>query len=214
MKRYLEPGEIVIYRLKKTKFPIVFMIIFFSIWIYFSVIFFRIFWGVAVNGVVADKNAEYLIGGLIGPLIFLPVVLIIVLTYFLNQLVITDRRVYIRRGLFGSTRIVNLCDIRAFQHAFSRTSKSSNHKIWFYLGCGEIVKTGELFATLGSLQELLEVLRQKFEGRGFTAEERRQMKQQSGGVGQPIRKTNGIAVFIALLPLILSAIYVARYLTL
>jgi hypothetical protein len=213
LNSYLETGETVRFSLRKTKGLIVFMVIFFSVWMYFGVIFLKPVWGVIVLGDAAMKTGEYLIAGLIGLLVFIPIVLIIVLSYSLNQLIVTDRRVLVRRGLFGSIRIVGLGDIRSFQHVYSRSSRSSNHKIWFYLNCGELVKTGELFNTLGGLTELLELLRQNFEGRGFTAAERRQMKLQCGSAGQPVRKTIAVPVILMLLPLILAAVYAARYLT-
>ena len=134
------------------------------------------------------------------------------LSYFLNRLVITDKRIYIRKGMTGKTHILNLHDIRSFQHIISTGKNKSNHRIQFYLSCGKTVKTGELYITLGNLNSLLDILRQKFEGRGFTGRELKQLNEQNPEAGHPESKSNFFILLILLAPFILAALLTLNYL--
>lgn len=202
----IEANEVLLYQLKKSKSPILFMIIFFPIWLYFGSMFLIPLYQSVFLGATSLTPSEYYLAGMIGLILFIPLVIVIILSYFLNQLIITDKRVYIRRGVIGRTHIVNLSDIRSFQHVVSTGKNKSNHKIHFYLYDGEIIKTGELFITLYGLQSLLELLRDKFEGRGFTGQELKQMKEQNTRPIQLVTKTNYLALLILFSPFILALI--------
>ena len=212
MESFFDTGEAVRYRLKKVKTPILFMAVFFPVWLYFGVFIARASWAVVFLGKAADKTVINLVLGLAGLLVFIGIILIVIQIYSLNQLVITDRRVYVRRGIIGRMEIASLHEVRAFRHVNNSSRKSPNDKIWFYLECGEVIKTGELFITRDSLLELLGFLRENFEGRVFSKDELREMKRQSG-FGHPIRKTNAALAVLPWLPAMLAALYVLRYLT-
>lgn len=207
-----ESGETVLFRLKKSKLPILFMVIFIPVWLYFASVFLHPFYDIVVLGRAAGGGTFVM--GLIGLLVFLPVVFLIVFSYFFNQLIITDRHIYVRKGVTGLTTVIGLKDIRSFQHAYSRSTKASNNRILLYLSCGEIVSSGELFITMRGLRELLEILRQNFEGRGFSKEERRRMMLQFGAAGKPYKSRNAVIILLELAPLPLALIYAARYLLL
>ena len=212
MMKLIDADEVVLYRLQKSKMPILFMIIFFPIWLYFGFIFLN----PLIRAILANDNgaspSETYLAGLIGLIVFIPLVIVIILSYFLNQLIITDKRVYIRNGLIGRSHIVNLGDIRSFQHVVSRGRNNTNHSILFYLHCGRVLKTGNLYVTLRSLQALLERLREKFEGRGFTRQELGQFKEQNTDAGQPLSKTNVFILILFLTPWLLALILTVSYL--
>lgn len=213
MMNLIDADEVVLYRLQKSKMPILFMIIFFPIWLYFGFMFLN----PLIRAILSNDNgatpSETYLAGLIGLVVFIPLVIVIILSYFLNQLIITDKRVYIRNGLIGRSYIVNLGDIRSFQHVVSRGRNSTNHSIHFYLHCGRVLKTGNLYITLGGLQALLERLREKFEGRGFTRQELKQFKEQNTDAGQPLSKTNVFVLLLFLMPWLLALILTVSYLS-
>lgn len=204
MNKYLEANETVLFRLQKSRMPIVFMVIFYPIWLYFGGIFLRAYYGYLFEGFSEAQPVEYLLSGLIVFVVVLPLLLVIILSYTLNTLVITNRRVYLRKGVTGRTQIVNLGDIRSFQHAYSKGKNQSNHRIYFYLNSGQRVKTGLLYITLGSLTTLLELLRRRFEGRGFNKQELKTLAEENPGAGGAVSEINGFIVIMMLLPLLLA----------
>ena len=213
MIQFVDPQEQELYRLRKSKMPVVFMIFFFPVWLYFAVIFLKPAWQFVFSDLAALPASEYYLSGMIGLLVFIPLVIIIAVSYFANQLIITDQRIYSRRGLTGRTHIVKLGDVRSFQHVVSSGRNQSNHKIQFYLANGDILKTGDLFATLGSLKSLLELLRSRFEGRGFSRLEMSQMKQQHPDTEQPTVQTHLLVLLLLLAPLLLAAAFTIFYLS-
>jgi hypothetical protein len=212
MIRFADPQEQELYRLRKSKMPILFMIVFFPIWLYFAVIFLKPAWQFVFANAPDIPSSEIFLAGMIGLLVFIPLVLVIAVSYLANQLIITDQRIYIRRGLTGRTYIVNQQDVRSFQHVVSSGRNQTNHKIHLYLANGTIVKTGELFITLHSLKALLELLRSRYEGRGFTRQELLQMKQQSLNTDQPMVQTNLALLLLVLAPWLLAAMFAVFYL--
>jgi len=220
MTNCLDAGETVLYRLKKSKTPILFMVIFFPVWLYFAGMFLIPYCRSLFSGASGLNPDKYLLSGLAGLIVFIPIVLIIFLSYAGNGLVITDRRAYVRKGLTGRTLIVNLGDIRSFQHAYSTKHHTQafmsvhhrSHRIYFYLNCGRLVKTGNLFITHGSLQALLTLLRERFEGKGFSRRELRLLGGQNPGAGFPMTRTNLFVPILVLAPFILALLAAAGYL--
>lgn len=212
MIRFVDPDEQVLFQLRKSKMPVIFMIFFFPIWLYFASIFLKSAWQFVFTDLTALPASEYYLSGMIGLIVFIPLVIVIAVSYFANQLIITDQRIYSRRGLTGRTHVVNLSDIRSFQHVVSSGKNTTNHKIHFYLANGIIIKSGELFITLTGLQALLELLRNRFEGRGFTRQERTQLKQQNADAGQSVVQTNVLVLILLLAPWILAVIFTIYYL--
>jgi hypothetical protein len=211
--KLLEENETVLYQLRKSRMPILFMIFFFPVWLYFASIFLRASYQSVFSGGTVLTPGEYYLAGMIGLIVFIPVVLAIMLSYFFNELIITDQRVYIRKGLSGRTYRLNLSGIRSFQHVISTGTRASNHSILFYLLCGKKIKTGNLFITLNSLQTLLELLREKFEGRGFTSRELADLKLQHPLAEEPVVRTNGLCLLLFLTPWILALVLTINYLS-
>lgn len=211
MTECLETDETVLYRLKKSRTPIVFMVIFYPIWIYFGSVFLKAYIGYLFLGLTDAPPTEYLAAGLIVLVIVLPLLLVIFLSYTLNSLVITDRYVYIRKGMTGRTQIVSHGDIRSFQHAYSTGRNHSNHRIFFYLYSGQCVKTGQLFITLGGLTALMELLRGRFEGRGFELNELKALADENPAAGRAVSKTNVFIVILMILPFLLALTAVVLY---
>lgn len=212
MIRFVDDRENVLYRLKKSKFPIFFMVIFMPIWLYFAAVLLSPSLQALKSGNL-PMDQETWLAGLISLALMLPIMLLIAMSYALGNLVITDKRVYIRRGISGRTYIVDHAEIISFQHVISRGKNSSNHAILLYLRNGKQVRSGNLNSTLGSLQQLLEVLRGKFEGKGYTRDELRQMSGQNIGSGPDIR-INPLVIVIFIMPWLLAILLTAiNYLT-
>lgn len=208
----IEAGETVLYKLKKSKTPIVFIVIFYPIWIYFGSFLLRAYLRYLFDGASDAPPVEYLLSGLIVFVVVIPILLLILLSYTLNNLVITDRHIYIRKGVTGRTHIVELNEIRSFQHAYSRGRNGSNNKIILYLYNGQLIKTGQLFITLFSLTSLLELLRGRFEGRGFNREERLELARGNPGARGAVTQTNALIVLLMLMPLLLAVTSAMLYL--
>ena len=213
MTRLLDPNETVLFRLKKSRGPIAFLCVFVPIWLYFGSIFLLPYFRYLAGNMPDVKPEEALLAGLIGFLIFLTVPLCILVSYAGNDLVITDRRVYLRKGLSATSLIINAEDIRSFVHGYSTGRRgSTNHRIYFYLYCGKAVKTGELYSTLTSLSALLELLRVKFEGKGFSAGELKQLGEQNPNANRPVARKNLLLLLLVALPVLFSLFAVGMYL--
>jgi hypothetical protein len=212
MTRFTDPDETVLFRLKKSRTPIVFLCVFVPIWLYFGSIFLLPYFRYLAGNMPDVKPEEALLSGLIGFLLFLAIPLFILISYAGNDLVITDRCVYVRKGLAATTLIINFKDIRSFQHAYSTGRRgSTNHRIYFYLYCGKAVKTGELYSTLTSLTALWELLRGKFEGRGFSVSELKQLGEQNPHANRPVTRRNIPLLILVASPFLLSLSAVCMY---
>jgi hypothetical protein len=91
-------------------------------------------------------------------------------------------------------------------------SNRATQAVLFYLVCGKQVKTGNLYFTLSSLQALLEVLRGKYEGRGFTRRELAQLNTEHPEAGQPVSKWNWGVVLLMLAPFLVALIQTLDFL--
>jgi hypothetical protein len=192
--------------------PIVFMVFFFPIWLFFGSLFLRTAYQAMFLGDTSLTSLESYLAGMIGLIVFLPLVLLILMSYGLNQLVITDQRIYIRKGVTGRTQIFRLEDVRSFQTVTTSGSNRATQAVLFYLFCGKQVKTGNLYFTLSSLQALLEVLRGKYEGRGFTRRELAQLNTEHPEAGQPVSKWNWGVVLLMLAPFLVALIQTLDFL--
>jgi hypothetical protein len=112
----------------------------------------------------------------------------------------------------GRTQVFRLEDVRSFQTVTSSGRNRSTQAVLFYLFCGKQVKTGNLYLTLGSLQALLEVLRGKYEGRGFTRRELVQLNAEHPEAGQPVSRRNWGVVLLMLSPFLVALIQTLDFL--
>lgn len=210
--RFVDENEKVLYRLRKSRTPIVFMVFFFPIWLFFGSLFLRTAYQAMFLGETALTAVDSYLAGMIGLVVFLPLVLVILFSYALNQLVITNQRIYVRTGVTGRTRVFRLEDVRSFQTVASSGRSRATQAVLFYLFCGKQVRTGNLYFTLGSLQALLEVLRGKFEGRGFTRRELTQLKVEHPEADQPVSKRNWGVVLVLLSPFLMAIVLTLDFL--
>ena len=212
MVNRLDADETVIYKLQKSKMPIVFLLLFAPIWLYFSGIFFTPFYRYLFLGAKGINPKDAYLAGIIGFLVFIPFILLILISYTGNNLIITNKRVFVRKGIMARTQMAYHEDIRSFQHAYSTGRRgSSNNRIYFYLYCGKLIKTGDLFITYASMQTLLELLREKFEGRGFSILELKRLGEQNPEARRPITKKHPIVLIILLAPILLGLLVFAGY---
>lgn len=213
MKRKLSPDEHVVYRLKKQKSRLAAMAVFVPVWLLFGVLFLVVYGRYRFVGAEDVAPGAALAAGLMALLVLIPVALMILFGYFVNDLVVTDRRVYVRAWMPPRAVCFNLEDVRSFQHAYSTGRRGqTNNRIYFYLLCGGIVKTGDLFISPKSLEALLGLLRERYEGRGFTGRELHALGRQNPGAEKPVAKLLP-AVFIALAaPVLLAVLMLSDYL--
>lgn len=212
MANRLDPDETVIYKLQKSKMPIAFLFIFAPIWLYFSGIFFTTFYRFLFLHATDINPKDAYLAGIIGFLVFIPIILVILISYTGNNLIITNKRVIIRKGISARTQMAYHEDIRSFQHAYSTGRRgSSNNKIYFYLYCGKLIKTGDLYITYASMQTLLELLREKYEGRGFSVLELKRLGEQNPEARRPVTKKHPLMLVILLAPILLALLAFAGY---
>lgn len=211
MIKFVDEDEAPVYRVRKGRTHLFIMLFFLSIWLFFGYQILTLCFGPIFSGALPSMPIDYYLLGMIGLLLFIPVAIILVLSYFLNQLVITKRRIYVRKGISGKLHILSLDDVRSFQHVCSTGRNAANHAILFYMHCGKRIKTGNLYATMGSLQDLLVILREKFEGRGFTRQEMKQMALQNDSVCHCKTKINWFVLCLTLAPYLLALIWTIFY---
>jgi len=210
--KFEEPDEKVLYQLKKSKLPIVVMIVLVPLFSYFGYFLLAAAIRVLFLGDSSVAPLEAFLAGLVVLAVVVPLLLTVVFSYAFTGLVVTDKRIYVRKSLSGRTIDFTTDAVRSFQHVVASGRNSSNHAICFYLSCGRQVQTGNLNATLRNLQELLELLRARYEGRGFTAAELADMTRQNPQAPQPYMHTNWIVKGVYLVPWILALAWTARYL--
>ena len=212
MANRLDADETVIYKLQKSKMPILFLLIFAPIWLYFSGIFFTPFYRCLILGVKGINPKDAYLAGFIGFLVFIPIILVILISYTGNNLIITNKRIIVRKGISARTQMAYHEDIRSFQHAYSTGRRgSSNNRIYIYLYSGKLIKTGDLYITYGSMQALLELLREKYEGRGFSILELKRLGEQNPEARRPETKRHPFVLIILLIPLLFALIAFTGY---
>ena len=209
--RFVEVGEKQVYRVRKAVTPVFVMCVLIPVWLYFAWILAAPFLRALFSTGVKLVPTETYLAAMIAFLLMLPVLLLVALSYLGNRLVITDKRAYIRKGVGGACITVELHTVRSFQHAYTRGRNQGSDAILFYLKCGKVVRTGVLFARMSSLGELLELLRARFEGRGFTAAELKEMAASHTGERGYERRTSGLLLGLLLLPFALAAVLSVAY---
>lgn len=204
MMRFVETSEMVRYRLKKNKSTMLYIIIYVPIWLYVGSLFLIPLYQSVVLGEAEWTPLEYYLMGMIDLIVFIPLAIAVTISYFVNQLVISDKRIYIRRGITGRTHILNLNDICSFRYVFSTAKYCYNKRIYFYLHDGRIIKTADLYVRPDSLHDLLGLLHERFEDGEVTAWDLEEMKQQNAAEGQVATKTNYLVLLFIYAPFILA----------
>lgn len=213
MKKLLDADEVIVMQVKKTRSPILFLLIFLPIWLFFGVNFLWLFLKLPLTGFITFEPLPHFLAGLIALVVFAPVVILILHGLFLNRFILTDKHVIIQKGVPGTRYTIPLDSICAFQHVTSRGRNTTNHAIEFTLLSGKRLRTGDLHATLNSMEELLAALRDKFEGRGFTNAELRQIKEQNPGHPVPLKQPLKAARIILAAPFVLGLLLTVLYMS-
>lgn len=204
MLRFIEAGETIRYRLKKNKSMMLYIIIYVPIWLLIGSLFLIPLYEAFFMGETDWTPFEYYLMGMIGLIVFIPLAVAVILSYFLNQIIITDKRIYIRRGITGRTQILNMNDICAFRYVFHSAKYYSNKRVFFYLHCGKVIKTADLYVRPDSLNDMLGLLRERFEDRELSDEELEEMKRRNAGAGQVATTTNYLVLLMHFAPFILA----------
>lgn len=207
---FVESAETQVIRVRKEITPVFVLGVLISVWLYFAWMLARSFLVALFTG-RAFSEESYL-GAMIAFVLMLPVLLLPTLSYAGNRLVITDKRAYIRKGVGGACYTIDLDAVRSYQHAFSQGRTQTNHAILFYLKCGKMIRTAQLHARLGSLEELLNVLRARFEGGGFTRTQLREIAASYQGERGYERRVNGALLGLLLTPFVIAVLLSIVYL--
>lgn len=211
--RLVDAEEKVLYKVSKTPFTAIVLVVFLSVWLGFGGLFVWVAFDPLFLHPAGDVPIDSFLVGLLGLAVFVPVALNLLLSYSLNQLVVTDRRIYVRRGRSGRTHVFAPADVRSFQRVTSSSSRGrSNEAAIFYLLCGRTVRSGALYPRLASLEALLALLRGRFEGRGFTRAELQALKRDNPGAAVPAVRSNVLVPILQIIPFALAAVLALRWL--
>lgn len=155
---------------------------------------------------------EALIVAIAALAIFIPIPIATLISFALNSFAISDGRVFIRKGLSGRCISFGISEAASFQHAYARGKNGmTNHKIIFYLKCGKIVRTNNLYINPFELERLLEVLRLCCEGRGYTTSEMKAMAAENASLPLPEEKVIFAAPAITAIPFAAALLAVIHY---
>ena len=110
---------------------------------------------------------------------FVPLAIILPTSYFINDLKITDKKVFVRKAISGRLVVMSFEDIRAFQ-CLKVTSRGINfYYIRFFLKNGKKIKSGNLYIKPNSLYNLCNILYSKVGMEVNTRKEIKGLKQDN-----------------------------------
>jgi hypothetical protein len=174
MKANLFNDEVILFKVNKKKWFIPFMLVFCPLWILCAMFFIvPCYKNMFLGSISFDSHNTYILSifAMIG---LVPIAILTPISYIFNRFVITDQRIYIRKGLSGILHIINYSDIFAYQHIRQNSKGISSHFIYIYLKSGKRVSSGNLYIKDENINELIEVMNSKIEN---TISSRKQYKE-------------------------------------
>lgn len=209
----LMDDEVILYKLEKRTPRLIFLISFCPIWLLFGLIFIVPCFKSIFMEAISFKSYDNYMFSIISLLTFVPISIMLPISYILNQLIITDKRIYLRKGIIGQGIVINLDDIEAYLPFLFRSRGVSLFHVVFYLKSGKRIKTGDLHIKLGSLEKLLEVLEERIPKQVFTRKQIKKLKEAAKGECTLKIRQNYTLPILSLLPFVMalsmSILYIA-----
>jgi len=213
IERFMQSGEKEIYRVIKKRWPIPAMIILCPLWIAFSSIFLiSCFKSLFLDAISFDSYGMYL-ASIFSLIIFVPCSILFPISYILNQLVITNKRIFIRKGLNGKLIILYFSYIVAFQNIHISSKGGDIEKICFFLNNGDKIRTGDLYIKTESLKCLLEILNNKISKKVNTRKQIKELKKDKGSKCVVITTKKLIFPAISTIPFLIALIMIFLYIS-
>lgn len=160
---YLSDGEIILYRNRKKKWYIPFMIISCPFWMLTAFLFIIPCYQNMFLGAISFDSKDIYMTAIFGLFLFIPQAVLMPMRYIFNQFVITDQRIYIRKGLSGALHIINHSDIYAYEHVHQNIKGVSSHFIRVYLKSGKHIFSGSLYIKDKDVAELTGIMNSKID---------------------------------------------------
>jgi hypothetical protein len=209
----ISDDEVILYEVKKKKRYIPFMLVFCPLWMFIAMIFIvPCFKNMFFGAISFDSNTTYLIS-IFFMLLLVPFAILTPISYIFNRFVITDQRIYIRKGLSGILHIINHSDILAYQHSNQIVKGSSSHFIYIYLKSGKRIFSGNLYIKNSNIPELIEVMESIIQNTISSRKQYKEYRHQNFETCNNKTKRNRLFPVISLLPFILALIMVILYFT-
>lgn len=174
--KYFDEDENIVLRVKKRRgmwFLIGFMV---PLWLLISLPFVvSCFNNVFMDRLSFRSDTEYTMS-IFMLLSLIPISFIITISYIVNDLVITDKKIIIIKGITGKTLFINFKDIRAFENLSVVSRGVVFNYIKFYFKNGKKTRTGNLYVKDDSLGDLLKAIGGKVKSFIFLREDIKRLK--------------------------------------
>jgi hypothetical protein len=141
IKKHILDNEVILLKLNKKRWLIPIILIFCPLWLLMGLILIvPCFNNLFMGAISFDSDSTYMMSVLC-LLIFVPLAVLLPISYTLNHLVISDKHIFIRKGISGKIHIISFSDISAYQHISNSGRGFSSHFIIIYLKSGEQIKS-------------------------------------------------------------------------
>ncbi len=158
IKRYLKEDEEFLYKLKKKKKSLIFILLFLPFWFAIvSVCLAQCYENWFLGKTSFNSYGTYIVS-IIMVIVFVPLMSVSIMNYMVNDLIITNRRVFIRKSFSASLLVVDLEQIGSYKYLESDNRGFKHHKIVFVLKNRKTYVTNNLFIRKESLSELTQIL--------------------------------------------------------
>lgn len=179
INRLIEDDESIIFKVEKKISPLVFSLIFSPLWMLMALIFIVPCFNNWFMGTLSFRSEDEYTMSIFMMGAFVPLAIILPTSYFINDLKITDKKVFVRKAISGRLVVMSFEDIRAFQ-CLKVTSRGINfYYIRFFLKNGKKIKSGNLYIKPNSLYNLCNILYSKVGMEVNTRKEIKGLKQDN-----------------------------------
>lgn len=161
LETQITEDETILFRLSKKKWFTPFMLIFFPLFLMFSFVFIVPCFKNIFLGEISFSSEITYFASILCLIIFVPLSVLIPISYLGNDFMITNKRIFIRKGLQGILYKIDFEDIVAFTHLSQTSRGTTSHYICIYLKSNKMIKSGNLFINNDNLKDLLFVLNSK-----------------------------------------------------
>ena len=211
----LEDDEQIIYRIKRRKGGIVSSILFLFLGTFiFIACFYKFAEIIIYNKISFEQGAEYLTTS-VSMIFFLWFPIINFVGRVFNYILITNKRIYIRKGCYGRLYAINKELVESIQEMEMNIKGSRRNIIKFFLKNGTKLSTGTLYITEENLYELRNNLRFKRRKPGIVTKKSLLRELKCSGLysteGRVNKRKNIVFPLICFPTLIISMVMLSMY---
>ena len=211
INKHILYDEVILFKLNKKRWLIPFLLIFCPLWLLIGLLFIVPCFNNLFRGAISfDSDSTYIMS-ILALSFLVPLAVLTPISFLLNHLVITDKRIFIRKGIIGKLYIINFSDILAYQHKSVTSRGFSSHFIFIYLKSGKRIKSGNLFIKSDNIFSLLDILNEKIKYVITSEKQHKEFKQGCYSHCCINTKRNILLPIISLSPFVIALIMLVLY---